>query len=682
MMMVLKIRSKLILYTACIIFIVGGSISFYAFFQGKKSVLSSFESRCTDMAGLLSKTIYDDLCYLNIPSLNRKLLEARVNTDITFSHVFDLKGAIIADGTDDISLRDQKSVDPFTADILRGERWRVHFSENLLKVGGPIRIGNEDPVGFLMIGFSLTNTNRWVQDLAITSFLVTSICLILGVLLAFLFSRSLSNPIVVLARGAADLSQGNFASRVELNRKDELGTLADSFNQMGQDLMSMMRKEKDLKEEALQAANSEKMRTEQLAQSKAGLEEEVGQRKRIENQLRQALLATKSILEAMPFGVIIVGKDKRIRMLNRASMKLMGVNSSEGILGNICHKTICPADLNKCPIIDLGQKVDSSQRILLGPGGKHIPILKTVRPIHLDGDEVLLEAFVDISQLKETEAELLLARGKAESASRAKSEFLANMSHELRTPLNHILGFTELVANQQCGELNPEQEEYLQDVLQSGQHLLALINDILDLSKVEAGKLALEVTDLNLRPLLENSLHMVKERALAHRIRLATDIDGIPEVVRGDERKMKQILYNLLSNAVKFTPDGGSVRLSARLISDFGIWNSDLKKEAEDPATRIPQPAIQISVEDTGIGIKEEDLGRIFAPFEQVDGSACRRYEGTGLGLSLTKRLVELHGGRIWAESAGEGKGSKFALIIPVEPRVPIAEGKRMGDGT
>ena len=188
----------------------------------------------------------------------------------------------------------------------------------------------------------------------------------------------------------------------------------------------------------------------------------------------------------------------------------------------------------------------------------------------------------EISERELVEASLREAKAKTEAASRAKSEFLANMSHELRTPLNHILGFTELVANKQCGDLNAEQEEYLKDVLQSSQHLLALINDILDLSKVEAGKLELEATDLNLRVLLENSLNMVKEKALKHGIRLATDLDGIPEFIRADERKMKQILYNLLSNAVRFTPGGGSVRLSARLISD-------LKKEPEDSAFRIPQ---------------------------------------------------------------------------------------------
>jgi signal transduction histidine kinase len=172
------------------------------------------------------------------------------------------------------------------------------------------------------------------------------------------------------------------------------------------------------------------------------------------------------------------------------------------------------------------------------------------------------------------------------------------------------------------------------------------VNDILDLSKVEAGKLELVPGPVNLKQLLQNSLVMVKEKAAKHGIRLSLDVDGAPESIAADERKLKQILYNLLSNAVKFTPDRGRVQCEARLSDE----NRD----------------IEISVTDTGIGIQPDDLKRIFDPFEQVDGSSSRRFEGTGLGLSLTKKLVELHGGRIWAESAGEGKGSRFKFTLPV----------------
>ncbi len=275
-------------------------------------------------------------------------------------------------------------------------------------------------------------------------------------------------------------------------------------------------------------------------------------------------------------------------------------------------------------------------------------------------------------KVRERTEDLVNAKDEAEAASRAKSEFLANMSHELRTPLNHIIGFTELVVDKQCGDLNEVQGEYLNDALQSSRHLLSLINDILDLSKVEAGRLELEVAEIHLRMLLEGSLSMVKEKAMKHRIRLLSDINGIPEAIQADERRLKQILYNLLSNAVKFTPDGGSVTLSARYLTfRDGQWLTRDEQPVGLPLDRDDQlmrgeGLIDISVQDTGIGIKGEDLQRIFAPFEQVEGSSSRRFAGTGLGLSLTKRLVERHGGRIWAESEGEGKGSTFRFFIPL----------------
>jgi PAS domain S-box-containing protein len=282
----------------------------------------------------------------------------------------------------------------------------------------------------------------------------------------------------------------------------------------------------------------------------------------------------------------------------------------------------------------------------------------------------------DVTDRKRVEEEWKRAKEAADRSNRAKSEFLANMSHELRTPLNHIIGFTELVVDQQAGKLNGMQAEYLGDVLASSRHLLSLINDILDLSKVEAGKVELEAGEVSLPDLLQNSFTMIKEKATKHRIRLQMEIDGIPEQIRGDERKLKQILYNLLSNAVKFTPDGGVVTLSAcRLFSRDHQWTKEDGCVAPIPfAPPVAGEWAGISIRDTGIGVKGEDLKRIFAPFEQADNSMGRRYQGTGLGLSLTRQLVELHRGRIWAESEGEGKGSKFSFILPLNKEVSLPD--------
>jgi signal transduction histidine kinase len=270
-----------------------------------------------------------------------------------------------------------------------------------------------------------------------------------------------------------------------------------------------------------------------------------------------------------------------------------------------------------------------------------------------------------------------VAQKDAEAANRAKSDFLANMSHELRTPLNHIIGFTELLKNMDFGELNDTQLEYLSDVDQSSKHLLSLVNDILDLAKIESGKLELELSEVDLGALLENSLYMIREKALRHQIQLITDIESMPETIRADERNLKQVMYNLLSNAIKFTPDGGTIQVHSCLIERPLHSEHSAKAEANREAYLKESEVrsrtagehdrfIEVSVADTGIGIRPEDHERIFNRFEQGDGSASRRYRGTGLGLTLTRSIVELHGGRIWVESEGPGQGSKFTFTVPI----------------
>jgi signal transduction histidine kinase len=229
-----------------------------------------------------------------------------------------------------------------------------------------------------------------------------------------------------------------------------------------------------------------------------------------------------------------------------------------------------------------------------------------------------------------------------ETANRHKSEFLANMSHELRTPLNAVIGFSEMLKEQLFGELNEKQLEYSEDIHTSGRHLLSLINDILDLAKVEAGRMELELSEFDLSLAIENAMTLVKERAARHGIALGSEIDERLDCFVGDERKFKQILLNLLSNAVKFTPEGGRIGVAA------GLNNG----------------AVRISVSDTGIGIAPEDQKTIFEEFRQAKGDGRGKSEGTGLGLTLTKKFVELHGGTIQVEST-VGKGSTFTFTLP-----------------
>jgi signal transduction histidine kinase len=247
------------------------------------------------------------------------------------------------------------------------------------------------------------------------------------------------------------------------------------------------------------------------------------------------------------------------------------------------------------------------------------------------------------SNLNHMNDELRRLYDELETASRHKSEFLANMSHELRTPLNAIIGFSELLEQQSFGDLNHQQLGYVEDVLDAGRHLLSLINDVLDLSKVEAGKMELDVSEFALGPVLESGLTVHAERAARERISFGLSLEPVEIAVRADERRLRQVVFNLVSNAVKFTPAGGSVAVRARTTD--GV--------------------VEVAVSDTGPGIALEDRELIFEEFRQAQGG---RQEGTGLGLPLSRRIIELHGGRLWAESA-EGEGSTFRFTLPTEYR-------------
>jgi signal transduction histidine kinase len=246
------------------------------------------------------------------------------------------------------------------------------------------------------------------------------------------------------------------------------------------------------------------------------------------------------------------------------------------------------------------------------------------------------------AELEGSRHELAIARDEAIAANRHKSAFLANMSHELRTPLNAVIGFSEVLGEKVFGELNAKQAEYIDDIHASGHHLLSLINDILDLSKIEAGRLELSLSTFDPSAAIDNALTLMKERANRRGVNLRKEVaDGV-DVVTADERAIKQVLINLLSNAVKFTEKGGSVTVRAEHGGD----------------------GLMIAVADTGVGIPKQDQAVIFEEFRQGSSDYTRKQEGTGLGLALSKRLVELHGGRIWVESA-PGRGSVFSFVLP-----------------
>jgi signal transduction histidine kinase/DNA-binding response OmpR family regulator len=285
----------------------------------------------------------------------------------------------------------------------------------------------------------------------------------------------------------------------------------------------------------------------------------------------------------------------------------------------------------------------------------------------------------DVTELKRFEQTLQQKNAELEAASRMKSEFLANMSHELRTPLNAIIGFSEVLRDGLMGDMTDQQRRFIGDIFSSGEHLLSLINDILDLSKVEAGKMTLDLEPVQVSSLFVNSLSIIREKAANRHIRLGMEAAETLGSIQADARKVKQIVYNLLSNAVKFTTEGGQVTLRADRVprAEVGHLSDSWTGRSFPLADSEFAEFLQVSVTDNGIGISPEGLERLFKPFSQIDSGLARRFEGTGLGLAMVKLLTELHGGAVAVASA-VGEGSCFTVWLPlrVPKKAPLTSAK------
>ncbi len=363
----------------------------------------------------------------------------------------------------------------------------------------------------------------------------------------------------------------------------------------------------------------------------------------------------KLLCENLPYGVLLIGKNGQFLYANPAFRQITGYGIEDVPSGKEWFNRAFPDRALREEVVSLWKEdLQSSMpeaarprtfQVRCGDGSdKAIHF----RPVQLaNGDHVM--TCEDVTQRKREREELVEAKNAAEAADRAKGEFLANMSHELRTPLNSIIGFAEILEDQLFGQLNETQAKHVRHIGASGRHLLQLVTQILDLSKIQSGRAEIELSQVNVRDVLENSLSIMREQALARdlSVELTVGAEDGGLTVLADELKLKQVMLNLLSNAIKFTPEGGNIRVEAWLI------------EGE----------LVISVYDTGAGIDPSDNSRIFRAFEQVDSTLSRQHQGTGLGLPLARELVEMHGGRIWMESEGVGKGSTFRFAIPLKDR-------------
>jgi signal transduction histidine kinase/CheY-like chemotaxis protein len=683
------------------LFVVVGAVSVR---QQRLLAEDEFRKRGADIAKSLAYS-----CELGVLAEDSQLLESSIrsvtgDSEVGFIQVYGSDGTFLAEGgrgeeaspltAADWALLDREQ-NPFPRGRRVGREYIEFFApivseevsadELLLGAAGMSsgKAAKQQTVGLVRMGLSLAPVRHQTGVILRLWAGLAGIFFLLSLASVYFFSRRITRPINLLTAHAEKIAEGDLEQTIPVESEDEVGRLAATFNEMAHSLRGNINEKErvldelqDLNQTLEDRIDKRTEELEELYRLSAAMQEPVSLRE----ALSRVLEGARQLVGIDRVCILVLGtKGDSLVPLSAAGVADDEYALLEGI---------------EIPMVEAGAMADvvrNGVALLYGlddalpievrleeSGAKHgvpeslfllLPVLargsavgvlacdnrSSKRPIRPETLE-MLQTFAAHAASAIENAQLfqeLESKGREiETANRHKSEFLANMSHELRTPLNAVIGFSEVLLERMFGELNQKQDEYLNDILASGRHLLSLINDILDLSKVEAGQMDLDLSSFDLPSALHNSVTLIKERAQRRSVKVEVDIDPSLEAFVADERKFKQVLLNLLSNAVKFTEGGGTISLRALPVDGM----------------------VQFSVVDTGIGISPDDQIRIFEAFRQAETEYVRKTEGTGLGLTLSRCIVELHGGQIWVESE-LGLGSTFHITLPIRDAVSTVHG-------
>jgi len=556
-------------------------------------------------------------------------------------HVFEKTGPVF-DITVPIVIEEETKIED--EDWLIRERQKKEISTGKVKHRGKAAIG------LVRVGISLKNTNTAIirnRNISISAIAFVSIAS--GIIFSVLIAMVVTRPLRKLVQGANAIGRGDFNHHIDIKTSDEISILCETFNDM---TVQIKKRELALQEAHDILEDRVKERTRELAKINKELENEVSVRKQTEKKLRTEKAYIDQLFESAQEAIVMTDKDGRMLRVNSEFIRLFGYTIDE-VLGSSLDDLIAPQEYYD-NAVSVTKKVSEGEKVAFEAvrrrkDGTLLNVSVLASPIIVDADLVAVYGiYRDITELKRAEEalkerskELAEANIRLKELDRLKSMFIASMSHELRTPLNSIIGFTGIILQGMSGEINEEQRKQLALVKNSANHLLALINDVIDVSKIEADQIELVIEDFNLLNLIQEVNDSFKVSVDEKGLKLSLEM---PErlVIKSDERRTKQVIMNLVSNAVKFT-DRGKIEIKAA------------KKDE----------GVEISVRDTGIGIEKKAMDKLFKAFSRIYTKDMLK-EGTGLGLYLSKKIADLLGGEISAESE-LGRGSKFTLTLPLE---------------